>query len=139
MSRNSIESPTSRNTGILSGKKVRVSSVYPSIIKSSLKDRGELNRPVEGPYNADSSSERVAVEAMEIDTSDPEVSDAEKALSGGSDKGEVDAETKTRGRAHFLTVRVEDYERLEPGEFLNDTLIDFWMQWYVPRAHPCEC
>ena len=36
---------------------------------------------------------------------------------------------KTRNRAHYLTVRVEDYERLDPGEWLNDTLIDFWMQW----------
>lgn len=36
---------------------------------------------------------------------------------------------KTRGRAHYLTVRVDDYERLDHGEWLNDTLIDFWMQW----------
>jgi hypothetical protein len=36
---------------------------------------------------------------------------------------------KTRNRAHYLTVRVEDYERLDPGEWLNDPLIDFWMEW----------
>jgi Ulp1 family protease len=36
---------------------------------------------------------------------------------------------KARNRAHYLTVTVEDYERLDPGEWLNDTLIDFWMQW----------
>jgi hypothetical protein len=38
---------------------------------------------------------------------------------------------KGSARAHFLTIRQEDFDRLEPGEFLNDTLIDFWMQWYV--------
>ena len=32
-------------------------------------------------------------------------------------------------RSHFLTIRGDDVDRLEPGEFLNDTLIDFWMQW----------
>jgi Ulp1 family protease len=36
---------------------------------------------------------------------------------------------KVRQRAHYVTVRVEDYERLEPMEWLNDSLVDFWMQW----------
>jgi Ulp1 family protease len=141
MSRNSIESPMSRNKeGFLAGKKEEdILLVYPfdgdkELIEKTAEGLNEASRG--GPCNADSSLERVAVEAMEIDTTDLEVSDAGKALSEGSDKGEVEAETKNRGRAHFLTVRVEDYERLEPGEFLNDTLIDFWMQWYVPRAHP---
>ena len=35
------------------------------------------------------------------------------------------------GRTHLLTIRGEDVERLEPGEFLNDTIIDFWMKWCV--------
>ena len=35
------------------------------------------------------------------------------------------------GRAHYLTVREEDFKRLEPKEFLNDTIIDFWMKWLV--------
>lgn len=34
-------------------------------------------------------------------------------------------------RAHYLTVRVGDFDRLESGEFLHDTLIDFFLQWYV--------
>jgi hypothetical protein len=70
----------------------------------------------------------VVGEAMEIDNTDLEVSDEGKASSGWSDKGEAEPEAKTRGRAHFLTVRVEDYVRLEPGVFLNDTLVDFWMK-----------
>ena len=36
---------------------------------------------------------------------------------------------KAKSRAHFLTIRVEDYVRLQPGTFLNDTLVDFWFQW----------
>jgi Ulp1 family protease len=24
----------------------------------------------------------------------------------------------------------EDYDQLQPGVILNDTLIDFWFQWY---------
>lgn len=40
-------------------------------------------------------------------------------------------EGKTRKRAHFVTINVEDYDRLEPGEWLNDSLVDLWMQWYV--------
>lgn len=35
----------------------------------------------------------------------------------------------TRQRAHFVTINVGDYERLDPGEWLNDSLVDFWMQW----------
>jgi Ulp1 family protease len=36
---------------------------------------------------------------------------------------------KRKSRGHFLTIREEDLSRLSPGEFLNDTLVDFWMQW----------
>jgi hypothetical protein len=35
----------------------------------------------------------------------------------------------TTGRAHFLSITGEDRDRLEPGEFLNDTLVEFWMRW----------
>jgi len=38
---------------------------------------------------------------------------------------------KRRARSHFLTIRAGDFLRLDDGEYLNDTLIDFWMQWYV--------
>ena len=38
------------------------------------------------------------------------------------------------GRSHVLTVRVGDYKLLEPGKWLNDTLVDFWMRWQVFSA-----
>merc|ERR1711968_251740 len=37
--------------------------------------------------------------------------------------------TTKKKRAHFVTLRVDDYTRLDPGEWLNDSLVDFWMQW----------
>ena len=33
-------------------------------------------------------------------------------------------------RAHYVTIRLDDYDRLDPGEWLNDSLVDLWMQWY---------
>jgi len=47
------------------------------------------------------------------------------------DEDKEDSAGKAKSRAHFLTIRDEDYDRLQPGEFLNDTLIDFWFQWYA--------
>ena len=35
-----------------------------------------------------------------------------------------------RGRmSQVATIRVEEYAMLEPGIWLNDALVDFWMQW----------
>jgi Ulp1 family protease len=48
-----------------------------------------------------------------------------------SENAKANSSKKTKSRAHSLTICEEDNERLQPGEFLNDTLIDFWMQWYV--------
>jgi hypothetical protein len=42
---------------------------------------------------------------------------------------QADAQGKVRQRAHYVSLRVEDYNRLDPGEWLNDSLVDFWMQW----------
>ena len=39
------------------------------------------------------------------------------------------APSKASTRTHYLTIRQDEIERLEPGEFLNDTLIDFFMRW----------
>ena len=48
----------------------------------------------------------------------------------GSDDEEPEEQKKrTTKRAHYLTIRGGDRDRLAPEEYLNDTLIDFWMQW----------
>jgi hypothetical protein len=49
-----------------------------------------------------------------------------KASSGGSGHQAV---AEKRRRVHYLEILVKDFERLDPGKFLNDTLIDFFMQW----------
>jgi len=48
-------------------------------------------------------------------------------VSGEEDQ---EGEGKSRHRAHFVTITVDDYDRLQPGEWLNDSLVDLWMQWY---------
>jgi hypothetical protein len=35
-------------------------------------------------------------------------------------------------RQSYIRILGVDYERLNPMQWLNDSLIDFWMQWYVP-------
>jgi hypothetical protein len=131
----SLGSPASRKKqGFLSGKSEdEVLLVYPfdgdeRLIEKAAEGLREASEG--GPDDGDSSSELVVVDAMEIDAADLVVTDGGKpSIEERSDKDVAEPETKTRGRAHFLTVRAEDYVRLEPGEFLNDTLIDFWMQW----------
>ena len=36
---------------------------------------------------------------------------------------------KGESRTHHVTIRQDDKDRLAPGQFLNDTLVDFWMRW----------
>ena len=36
-------------------------------------------------------------------------------------------ESGTSKRDHYLIITESDKSRLEPGQFLNDTLVDFWM------------
>ena len=62
-------------------------------------------------------------------------SSAAAAASTSDDNGEgasanvASAPPKATARTHYLTIRQDEMERLEPGEFLNDTLIDFFMRW----------
>lgn len=46
-----------------------------------------------------------------------------------SDLNESDVKVKGSSRTHYITIREDDVERLAPGEFLNDALVDFWMKW----------
>jgi hypothetical protein len=66
---------------------------------------------------------------MDIEAEDVSATSREMTSEGKTGNAATEIETTTRGRTHFLTIRVEEYEHLEPGEFLNDTLINFWMRW----------
>lgn len=53
----------------------------------------------------------------------------EKSNAIHQDIGQNDSNEKTNLRGHFVEINVNDFSRLEHGEFLNDSLIDFWFQW----------
>ena len=61
---------------------------------------------------------------VEIDSVNSDATDAPT-----SDDNVVDG--GVANKTHMVTIRGEDFDRLVPCEFLNDTLIDFWMKWYV--------
>ncbi|KAL7578136.1 hypothetical protein ACA910_012582 [Epithemia clementina (nom. ined.)] len=67
-----------------------------------------------------------------------EIENAAKNLNELKDGGKTKRNDRTPGdegqkplptRDHFLTVQTSDFLRLEPEQYLNDTLIDFWMKW----------
>jgi hypothetical protein len=39
------------------------------------------------------------------------------------------SDNKKPPRTHYVTICEDDKDRLRPGQFLNDTLVDFWMRW----------
>lgn len=43
--------------------------------------------------------------------------------------GEVLFPLERTARTHYLTIRQDEMKRLESGELMNDTLIDFAMKW----------
>ena len=45
------------------------------------------------------------------------------------DSSEIEDVKVKSSRMHYVTIRDEDIERLCPGQFLNDTLVDFFMRW----------
>ena len=61
----------------------------------------------------------------------PHISGEQPTLAASLDqdiKGDV---TKIKGssRAHHAVICQDDRERLRPGVFLNDAIVDFWMLW----------
>jgi Ulp1 family protease len=55
------------------------------------------------------------------------------AKTAENDKG--DSNKKAYSQEHYITIQERDRALLQPREWLNDTLIDFWMQWYVASPH----
>ena len=53
----------------------------------------------------------------------------EVSAQGQVDRDQVSEELKKSSRTHYVTIRDDDKERLCQGQFLNDTLVDFWMRW----------
>jgi hypothetical protein len=49
----------------------------------------------------------------------------------------VTAARKGMAENHFVIMNQDDINRLKPGEWLNDCLIDFWMMW-ITRKEPAD-
>ena len=62
------------------------------------------------------------VSAVVDDTNQPD----DVQMQNSSDMEDVKGKSS---RMHNVTIRDEDIERLCPGQFLNDILVDFFMRW----------
>jgi len=100
-------------------------------------DIGELEAAAEGL------KELSWMEKSEEDTQDlaeaknPTKSDSETLHADNESSENALIATKSGQRSHFIEVRVEDYERLDTGQWLNDSLVDMWMQW-ISRHITCK-
>ena len=74
------------------------------------------------------------------DTLQPKNSDeSHSGLTTTGNNSEEKDLTTTQGnqRSHHIVIRVEDYEKLDTGQWLNDSLVDLWMQW-ISRNINCR-
>lgn len=76
-------------------------------------DLGELKQARE---SASAASERATIQPQDSDLNEPQAENETEKVKGSA-------------RTHYITIREDDIERLDPGEFLNDALVDFWMKW----------
>ena len=77
----------------------------------------DLNELKEARDLASASSERKTIMPQDSDLKEQPQAENETEIVKGS------------ARTHYITIRDDDINRLEPGEFLNDSLVDFWMKW----------
>jgi Ulp1 family protease len=40
---------------------------------------------------------------------------------------------KVAPRSHFVTMHQTDFNRLNPAQYLNDSVVDFWLQWITRK------
>eukprot|EP00970_Alexandrium_tamarense_P015004 scaffold4566_cov103-Alexandrium_tamarense.AAC.1 len=66
-----------------------------------------------------------------------DVEEVEATANDSSDQNndEATVEVEDWVRAHYVTILQVAYNRLQPGQFLDDALLDFWMRWY----DHCSC
>ena len=78
------------------------------------------------PFSGDKNEIESAAQGL-VELADFGVSH-DAAKESAQDQSEKDEEINGI-RTHYLTISVADCKRLEPGVYLNDTLIDFFMRW----------
>jgi hypothetical protein len=52
-----------------------------------------------------------------------------RSVQGQLDKGNTAKRTKKPKRTHYVTIQDNDKERLCPGQWFNNALVEFWMLW----------
>jgi hypothetical protein len=64
-----------------------------------------------------------------------EIENASKGLHLGEENSKISSshilqlqQQKVAPRSHFVTVYQKDFNRLNPGQYLNDSVVDFWLQ-----------
>jgi hypothetical protein len=124
----SAMSPAAARTGFLAGKKDDdIVLVYPfgddgREVDAAAQGLTELQCVDSAATEADGKSEGDATVELTAKVYEEEPSIETDA---SNEKGKGNA---VKSRAVFQ-ICVADVTRLEPGEYLNDTLIDFWMHW----------
>ena len=73
-------------------------------------------------------NEKDAADHRINEMNDRENDDDRSTAAHMQDSSDKDVKGKS-SRMHYVTIRDEDIERLCPGQFLNDTLVDFFMRW----------
>eukprot|EP00586_Coscinodiscus_wailesii_P008142 CAMPEP_0172521924 /NCGR_PEP_ID=MMETSP1066-20121228/292848_1 /TAXON_ID=671091 /ORGANISM="Coscinodiscus wailesii, Strain CCMP2513" /LENGTH=710 /DNA_ID=CAMNT_0013304887 /DNA_START=982 /DNA_END=3114 /DNA_ORIENTATION=- len=110
------------------GDSSRLLLVFPFTVDKELMEDAakELNEPRGYFVGQDEQNEKGVSEAL--DTSEETMANCSTSAESGANKV----------RKHYLTIRGDDYNRLDPYEYLNDTLIDFWMQWIWRHENPAQ-
>jgi hypothetical protein len=91
----------------------------------------DLDAAAEGLNELGSASMFKSVVAYGKDTNTiSKIYDCEEGMgTNSSHDDKADSSKKLNSRTHFLTIGEEENKRLLPRGWLNDTLVDFWMQW----------
>jgi Ulp1 family protease len=114
-----------QNTFVADRKQNDILLIYPFAW-----DKEKIERAADGLNEAGANSMlEQESEADETSTTKEPPRSASPAPETSEDSSDNRQAIKARKRAHHLTVRAEEHGRLDPDEWLNDTLIDFWMQW----------
>jgi Ulp1 family protease len=120
---------------------IAITDTQDSFKKSSIIDVENKNSPI----NVDKQQINIATEELILEFSFAAgiaIEDAAKGLFLGEDPFDISNDflislqnEKVTPRNHFVQILPKDLDKLQPGEYLNDSLLDFWMMW-ITRKEP---
>eukprot|EP00536_Pseudo-nitzschia_multiseries_P008300 jgi/Psemu1/257073/estExt_Genewise1Plus.C_2090059 len=117
----------------LEGQPENVKAIAEPLIKDSEKEY-KLRRQA-SPHKIDSFiSNRKSDDILVVYPFGAEKKQLEAAANGlkelsWRDSQESEQQDAVEAKSHYIEIRVEDYEKLDAGQWLNDSLVDLWMQW----------